>query len=128
MSGLVSCTQYHFRAHSKQLDPNGEVRLAANDATSADQPLVTTGCTGSAAASSTSSGLITTAAGGTLSFGSNTLTVPTAFTGAGSHAYFQAKQLDPTAFFTAAGTPAGELKVGNSAYNLEALTDTLAHV
>lgn len=116
VSDLVSCTRYHYQAQSKD--------SVGNTGTSTDSTLITAGCTGSSGISSTAQqNSITTAAGGTLSNGDLTLTIPPSFTSTSSAATFQANQLDVASFFAGAGTPSGVQRIGNDVFNLKALTD-----
>lgn len=115
LTGLVSCTVYAYQVVSRS--PN------ANDtATSSESTFETTGCTGDASISANSQDTITTAAGGTLTHSTLTLTVPTSFTATSSSAIFQAGTIDTTAFSNSAGTPSGKTRAG-SIYNLKAFAD-----
>lgn len=115
LAGLTACTYYNYKLQSKD--------ATLNTGTSTNATFRTRGCTGSASVSSTGVGSITTAAGGTLTEGKVTLTVPTSFTTATSSAVFQANLLDGTAFFSSAGAPSGKTRAGDTVYNLKALTD-----
>ncbi len=115
ISGLKSCARYYYKVQSTD--------AASNTASSTAATFRTLGCTGSASISSTGQGSITTAAGGTLSEGTLTLTVPTSFTSTSSEAVFQAHLLDGATFFAQAGAPTGKTRAGSIVYNLVALTD-----
>lgn len=113
--GLKTCARYYYKVQSTD--------ASSNTASSTAATFRTIGCTGSAPISSTGQGSITTAAGGTLSEGRLTLTVPTAFTSTTSEAVFQAHLLDGSTFFASAGAPTGKTRAGTTVYNLVALTD-----
>ena len=116
LSNLRPCTKYNF-----QVDGYSTYYVRA---TSTNQSFFTIGCTGSAAvATSTDSNVITTASGGTFTFGTTTVTVPTSFTSTSTSAVFQAKQLDQTAFVATAGIPSAKIQAGTYVLNLTALTD-----
>ena len=112
---LVSCARYNFYVYSSD--------ASSNIATSSNYTFRTTGCTGSAAIATTTTGTITTASGGSITEGNLTLTVPTSFTTSTSSAIFQASQLDATGFFATAGVPSGKNRAGNTVFNIKALTD-----
>ena len=113
LSGLAACTQYHYRVRS--------TTELAHLAVGSDNTFLTSGCTGNASVSTTTSATITTTSGGSLSLNNLTLSVPTSFASSSS-AVFQAKELDPTSFFATAGTPSNLSKVGNAVVNIEILT------
>lgn len=115
ISGLKQCARYTYKVQSTD--------ASSNTASSTPATFRTIGCTGSAAVSSTGQGSITTAAGGTLSEGTLTLTVPTSFTSTTTEAVFQAHLLDGSTFFSRAGVPSGKSRAGSTVYNLVALTD-----
>jgi hypothetical protein len=115
ISGLKTCARYYYKVQSTD--------ASSNTASSTPATFRTIGCTGSAPISSTGQGSITTAAGGTLSEGRLTLTVPTSFTSTTSEAVFQAHLLDGSTFFANAGAPSGKSRAGSTVYNLVALTD-----
>lgn len=115
LSGLNSCTRYHYAVTGKT--------TGTDTATSTNATFDTGGCTGSATISASGSSSITTASGGTLSQGDLTLTVPTSFTATSSSATFQANQIDSTAFFASAGRPSGLSSIGDTVFHLTAFTD-----
>lgn len=115
VSGLTECVRYYYKVESTD--------AASNSASSTAATFRTLGCTGSASVSSTGQGSITVAAGGTLSEGALTLTVPVDFTASSSEAVFQAHLLDGSAFFAHAGAPSGKTRAGNTVYSLVALAD-----
>ncbi len=115
LSGLPSCTQFHYAVSGRN--------SVLDAATSSDATFRTTGCTGNASVLATGNGYIATSNGGTLTQGNLTMTVPDSFTATSSSATFQANQLDDTAFISAAGKPAGMTQVGTSVFNLKALVD-----
>lgn len=113
--GLKACVRYHYQVRSTD--------ASANIASSSDATFLTTGCSGSSSVSSTAAGSIMAAAGGSLTEGRLTLTVPTSFTTATTSAVFQANQLDATAFFSSIDPPTGKNRAGSTVFNLKALTD-----
>ena len=112
ISGLPSCTLYHYRVKSRD--------LALLFATSSDSTFITN-CTGGSSVLATNVNTITTASGGSLSLGNISITVPTSFTATSTSVQFQAHQLATSTFFTAAGTPIGGSRIGNSVYALRAI-------
>jgi len=115
LSSLTACTQYHFQASSTD--------AVGNIGTSTDATFYTIGCTASATITATETQAITTAAGGTVSEGRLSLTVPTAFSGTTTSAVFQAHELDSTTFFATVSAPSGKNRVGEKVFNLKALID-----
>jgi len=123
LSGLVSCSTYHYRVRSKD--------AATNEKVDSDNTFTTAGCTASSAVSSQTTSQITTAAGGTLTLQDGnshglTLTIPTSF--AGSDANFQAHQLDKTTVLGTTSNPSGYSAAGSYFYELKALTNTTTTV
>jgi len=124
VSGLQSCVLYHYRVRSNRLSiTNDLVYLKNGTASSTDSTFITTGCTGNAAVSTSTSSMLTTASGGPLNLDTLSITVPTSFTSTSTFANFQIKSLDPTAFIASAGAPTSKSLVGNKIFNLKALTD-----
>lgn len=115
LSNIQPCTQYYVQLFSR--DANG------NRVNSTPSTITTPGCTGSATVSTSTLSSITTASGGSLSFGTLALTVPTSYASSTPSAIFQAKTLDSTAFYQSAGTPTSKTAVGTTVYNLKALAD-----
>lgn len=115
LASLTACTQYHFQASSTD--------AVGNIGTSTDDTFYTTGCTSSASITASESQAITTAAGGTVTEGVLSLTVPTSFSGTTTSAVFQAHELDSTAFFLNVSVPSGKNRVGDKVFNLKALID-----
>ena len=115
LSGLAACTDYHYRVRS--------IDSSAVSASSADGLFTTTGCTGNASVTASTTSSVTVASGGTITLSGTSITVPAAFTTSTSSASFQIKALDADAFFLAAGTPSGVNKVGSNVVNLKALSD-----
>jgi len=120
MSGLLSCTQYHFQVKSTD--------ATSNSATSADYTFFTTGCTGDASISGTGQSRIAAASGGTLTEGTLTLTIPVSFITSTSSAVFQANQIEATSFFASASKPSGFSSIGSTVFNLKALTDATSTI
>lgn len=121
LSGLQACTKYHYQVDGY----DGYFSRGA----SSDQSFITSGCTASASVlSSSTSTNITTAAGGTINFGSAEIVVPTSFTGSASSAVFQGKELDPTTFYNTIATPGGKYRAGSYVLNLRALTSLSANI
>nr|MBP9686948.1 hypothetical protein [Candidatus Doudnabacteria bacterium] len=115
ITGLVPCALYHFKARSTD--------AATNTAQSSNATFITKGCTGSAEVSQTETEPITSVAGGTITEGRISLTIPPSFATGVTEAVFQAHQLDSQAFFSSAGTPPGVTRAGSTVFNLKALTD-----
>lgn len=115
LSGLVACTLYHYQAQGAD--------TAGNTGTSTDGTFTSTGCTGSASVTSTEQSSITTVAGGTVTHGVLSLTVPVSFTATSSSAVFQINKLDNTAFRASAGAPSGVSQVGSATFSLKSFTD-----
>lgn len=115
LSGLLSCTVYHYQTQSTD--------AYTNTGTGDDKTFITSGCTGNASVSSKEQATITIASGGTLTESSLTLTVPSSFTSSVASAVFQANKLDNTLFIATAGTPSGYSQVGTDVYSLKALSD-----
>lgn len=115
ITNLIPCALYHIQARSAD--------AALNIGQSSDATFITKGCTGSAEVSQTGAEPITSTAGGTITEGRLSLTVPPSFATGITEAVFQAHQLDSAAFFGAAGTPTGVVKAGTTVFNLKALTD-----
>lgn len=118
ITGLPSCTTYHYQTQSTD--------AATNTGTGTDHTFTTSGCTGSSSVVAQATQAITIAAGGSLTLldGNDhgvTLTVPTGF--AGSDANFQAHQLDKTAVVSTTSTPTGYAPAGSYLYELKALSD-----
>lgn len=117
IGSLVACSQYHYRARSK------DYLLA--ETVSADNTFITAGCTGNATAVSTSTSQILTTAGGTLNLIESgiglSLVVPVGF--AGSDANFQIKKLAKSSVIATTDEPTGLSMIGNYAYDLSALSD-----
>ncbi len=115
LSGLPACAVYQYVTVS---------RTSGGDAaTSSTSSLRTAGCTGGASIVSNNQGAVTTGAGGTLTEGVLTLTIPTSFTASSSSATFQASQLDGSTFFASAGAPSGLTRATTTVYHLSAYTD-----
>lgn len=123
LSGLVSCSTYHYRVQS--------IDAATNEKIDNDNTFTTAGCTASSSVSTQTASQITTASGGSLTLQDGnshglTLTVPTSF--AGSDANFQAHQLDKTTVLATTSNPSGYSAAGSYFYELKALTNTTATV
>lgn len=116
ISGLVSCTRYHYQLQST--DAVGNIGTSSTDAT-----FITSGCEGGTQVASTTVSTITTASGGTKSLvqGNMTLdvTVPVASTATTSSFTIQIKSLDGIGTL---GTPSGSLQtVTDSVFDVKAL-------
>jgi len=116
LAGLPSCVVFHYAVTGT----NAVLAVA----TSTDSTFTTAGCAGSASITATGNSTITTSAGGTLTQGDLTLTVPTSYTATSSSTTFQANQLDSTSFFVAASRPSGLSSVGNAVFHITSLIDT----
>jgi hypothetical protein len=120
LSGLTSCSTYHYRIISKD--------AAGNTLTGSDKTFTTTGCTGSSEVQAETAGTVTTASGGEVQLTESavtkvTLTIPANF--AGADAEFQVKRLDKTSVILVTSTPtAAKTAIGDHVYQLDALTDT----
>lgn len=115
ISGLISCTTYHFRVRSND--------TLSNLATGSDNTFTTT-CTGSSTVTGEESSEVSTATGGSVEYTSGAssfeLTVPAGATGA--DAVYQIKQLDKTTTLASTGMPSGRSSVGDYAFDLKSLT------
>lgn len=122
LSGLNSCSTYHYRVISKD--------AAGNTLTGSDKTFTTTGCVGSATVQAETAGTVTAASGGTVQLQESgttkvTLSVPANFTG--SDAEFQVKRLDKTSVILSASTPTtAKSAIGDHVYQLDALTSVSA--
>jgi hypothetical protein len=116
LTGLASCTTYHYRVRSQHAS---EAESLGTDGT-----FTTTGCTGSAAITDETRGAITTASGGTVSLQDSgtgiELTIPASF--AGANAEFQIKQLNKASVLATTSTPTGYSAIGDYVYDLKALS------
>lgn len=113
--GLPPCAVYHYAVVSTD--------GSSHTSTSSDATFDTGGCTGDASILSTGENAVPALSGGSLTQGDLALSVPVSFTATSSSATFQANQLDGTAFFNTAGTPAGMSTVGTDVFDLKAFTD-----
>ena len=124
LSGLQSCTNYHYRAISRD--------AAGNTLTGSDQTFTSTGCTGSSTVETQVEKTVTTASGGTVELeesGSTqvSLTIPPRF--AGSDADFQVKKLDKDTVLLTTSTPTSAKKaIGDHVYQLDALSSPTERV
>ncbi len=121
LSGLVSCSQYHYIAVSSD--------DAGNTTTSTDAAFITTGCTGGATPRSGSSSVIEADTGGsstlTDSGNSVTVTLPADFTTVATQAILQIKALDAATIIASIGKPTNTLTSGGVVvFDLKALTDS----
>jgi hypothetical protein len=114
ISSLISCTQYHYRILSSDAVSN---QAATSDAT------FSTNCVGSAPVASSTSQTVTSGAGGTISFGNTTITIPSGYSSTTPSAIFQVKSIDSTIFFVSAGTPGGMNQIGNYVLDIKAYAD-----
>lgn len=121
LSGLVSCTLYHYKVVSRD--------SSLNSATSTDNTFTTTGCTGSASIGSTQTEDITVGAGGSLSLVSGLnqldLTIPVDVSSTTSSLAFQAKVITDTSVVASAGKPTGKTLADNQIYDIKAYSDAV---
>ncbi len=115
ISGLRPCVMYNFAAVSRD--------AVLNSATSTTMSARTTGCTGNAGITETQSNSVDVSAGGSVSQGRMTLTVPQSFTATSSSAVFQIHSINTDSFFGSAGNPSGKTRAGNRVFNLSASVD-----
>jgi len=115
LSSLPACTVYKYVTVSKN--------DGADVATSSESTLKTGGCAGGASILSNGESAITVSAGGTLTEGSLSLTIPTSFTATSSTATFQASKLDGSTFFSSVSPPTGLTRAGTTVYHLTATID-----
>jgi len=111
---LVPCSTYSYLSVS--------TNAGGDTATSSQSTLSTEGCTGSATITGNTETNIATSTGGSLNFGSLSLTVPANFTSTSSSATFQASTLATSTFTSVAGSPSGVNRV-SSIYHLKAFSN-----
>ncbi|PIT91053.1 hypothetical protein COU17_02710, partial [Candidatus Kaiserbacteria bacterium CG10_big_fil_rev_8_21_14_0_10_49_17] len=113
VSSLPSCAVYKYRVVSESL---------AGDIATSTESTFSTVCTGSASITANNEGSISTSAGGTLTQGNASITVPTSFTATTSAATFQISALDSATVVASAGVPSGKNRVG-TIYHLKSIYD-----
>ena len=117
VSGLTTCTTYHYRVRSKD--------AATNTGSGSDVTFTTTGCAGSSTVVDESQEEVDSSTGGTADLSTSgmdvTLTIPAGATGA--DAVFQIKSIDPATTYASIGMPAGKEAVGAYAFDFKAFTD-----
>jgi hypothetical protein len=113
LPSLFACTTYHYRVRSKD--------AAQNQGASTNKTFTTAGCTGGSEVTSESATSITGATGGTSTLSEISLNIPGGATG---DAVYQIKALNKSTVLGSAGSPTGRTTVGNSVFDLKALTGT----
>jgi hypothetical protein len=122
LSDLVGCTLYHYRAVSRD--------ASANSATSTDASFTTTGCSGGAIPSSSTSTavIVSSPSTNTLTDSSRTLSVvtPANFTATSSSVVIQIKAMPSTTVLGAIGTPSNSLSsAATIVFDVTALIDNM---
>lgn len=118
LTGLVSCTKYHYRVTSTD--------ATSNTANSNDGTFVTTGCTADSTPSTISNNLITATGGGstsaTASGSTIQVTAPENFTDEEDNVVIQVKALPKDAVLTSIGRPADKPReVGAVVFDVKAI-------
>lgn len=121
LSGLASCTLYHFKVVSRD--------SSLNSATSTDSTFNTSGCTGSASIESAQTEDVTVSAGGSVSLSSGDnqldLTIPADVSSTTSSLAFQAKIITDTSVVASVGGPTSKTVADNQIYDIKAYSDAV---
>lgn len=121
LTGLVSCTLYHYRVSS--------VDALSNTNTGSDNTFITSGCAGAATVVSHTDTTIDATSGGTTSLTHDgktvSLVVPAQI--GGTDADFQIKKIDAGSAFSVIGTPTG-LSSAGVVYDIKAMQDSVTPV
>lgn len=115
LSSLNACSTYYFNL-------NGVTSLLDNS-TSTTYSFNTSGCSGDSSISTSSSSIISTSSGGSLSLDGISISVPNLYTSTSSNSVFQIHKLDPI-FFNSINVPDGKINVGINVFNLKSFTDS----
>jgi hypothetical protein len=117
LSGLVSCSTYHFTASSTD--------AVLNSGVDGDNAFTTRGCAGDANVRSQISHVISRSTGGSASLvGTETLSLAVPVSYGGADAQFQIKELEKTTALDGIGAPAASKAAVGQVFDLHALTAT----